>query len=159
MALLALSLAGEASALPLCEEGRPESTDGSVSPDSPDSPDDDDGPLAEPAEHGAPEEPSLILPCVLAEMGPSCADATFYLVTTTGILLCQMDIPALAAGGLPQVERTPARLPASSAFFAAALPVEVAAVPPALVRELPAADVDDAGLARDGFARSSCPPS
>lgn len=146
--------------MPLCEEGRPDDAEPPAAADhAVEAALDVDGGWRSERAEAFDGRDRVILPCVLAEMGPSCADATVYVMTTGGVLLCQMDIPALAAGGLPQVERTPASPPASSAFFAAALPGTVPALPFALVRELPSASFDSGGAPRDGFVSLSCPPS
>lgn len=59
----------------------------------------------------------LIIPCAMAEsdqLGPWCVDATVYLVTTSGTLLCRVTLPAvdLATSSSPDLEdRDPAPAP------------------------------------------------
>jgi hypothetical protein len=110
--------------------------------------------------------PTVILPCSLADAGAgawgaACADASFYVVNPAGVLLCQIELPALSTSGLPQVERTPAT-PApgsSSTFFAAGLPAPLVRLPAPLVVDLPPPPTAPPGAARDGHGKLSVPPS
>lgn len=101
----------------------------------------------------------LLLPCGLAEAGTWCADAAFDVVTPTGVVLCRMDIPALVPGGAPQLERAPAAAANPWGGPAAALAPTEAAVPLALVSELPMPRAGNPGAPRDGFESRTCPPS
>lgn len=102
----------------------------------------------------------VILPCFLAEVGSWCAEASFYVVTPSGVLLCQHELPALvAAAGRPQVEQAPANPSASSSLSAVAIPVGEPSVPTAPYRELPALRPRREGKATDGFAARCVPPS
>ncbi len=149
LTLAVASFAMPAHAFQLCEEGKADA--------------DADEPAA-----AEPEPERVILPCALADgvsMGGAagCADAAVYVVTTAGVLLCQIDIPALAdAGSGAHFEDAPA-LPApppSSAFTAAAAAAASGArLPPVFARVLAAAPTDGAGGLRDGHARFSVPPS
>jgi hypothetical protein len=139
---LPLLLAEAAGARPFCEEDRPDSE--AEAPD--------------PAERA--ERERIILPCVLAEMGHSCTDATVYVLTTAGVLLCQFDIPVLAVGaGLPQVERANASVSGITSLSMVALPVDAARLPPLLAVDLSVAPPRLAAAPRDGYDRLSSPPS
>lgn len=73
------------------------------------------GASLETAVTGAIEE--LILPCAMVEsdlLGPWCVDAAFYLVTTSGTLLCRVSLPAvdITSTSSPDLEdRDPAPAP------------------------------------------------
>jgi hypothetical protein len=98
--------------------------------------------MAEAPIAGAIEE--LIIPCAMVEsdlLGPWCVDAAFYLVTTSGTLLCRVSLPAvdIASTSTPDLEErdpapTPQRtpLPAPAGGLASAL--KDAAKPLALER-------------------------
>src|SRR5690349_11954249 len=110
--------------------------------------------------------PRVILPCAVAEHvltstgDLACADATLYVVTHAGTLLCEVDVPALVASSMPTVERAPgATLSASSAFSAAGLASVPTGVVPPLVVDLPRAPHASAAAPRDGFARPPSVPS
>jgi hypothetical protein len=122
----------------------------------------------EPAEIAvAPEvAPRVILPCAVAEHvltstgDLACADATLYVVTHAGTLLCEVDVPALVASSMPTVERAPgATLSASSAFSAAGLASVPTGIVPPLVVDLPRAPLDSNAAPRDGFTRAPSVPS
>lgn len=113
-----------------------------------------------------PAVPRVILPCAVAEHvltatgDLACADATLYVVTHAGTLLCEVDVPALVASSMPTIERAPgATLSASSAFSAAGLAPSFAGIVPPLVVDLPGAPVDSGAAPRDGFTRAPSVPS
>lgn len=115
-----------------------------------------------------PEPARMILPCSLAEHAfvspssgdPSCADAAIYLVTDAGVLLCQIDVSALASSSLPHIEKAPpATFATSTAFSAGGIPAVGAALPPPLVVDLAAVPGPAPALPRDGFGRPPPVPS
>lgn len=115
--------------------------------------DTDDAPQA------APER--VILPCALADGAAGCADAAVYVLTTGGVLLCEIDIPALTQQGeAPIVEDTPG-VPASISVAASAyaVPVDLPALPPLLVRDAPRAPAQHPGHRRDVVLTEAPPPS
>jgi hypothetical protein len=108
----------------------------------------------------------VILPCAVAEHvltatgDLACADATLYVVTHAGTLLCEVDVPALVASSMPTIERAPgATLSASSAFSAAGLAPSFTGIVPPLVVDLPRAPLDPSATPRDGFTRAPSVPS
>jgi hypothetical protein len=115
----------------------------------------------------APPPPArVILPCAVAEHvltasgDLACADATLYVVTHAGTLLCEVDVPALVASSSPTVERAPAAtLSASSAFSAAGLASLSTGVVPPLVVDLPRAPLPSGATPQDGFTRALSVPS
>jgi hypothetical protein len=124
------------------------------------------------AEIAAPAAPApevalrVILPCAVAEHvltstgDLACADATLYVVTHAGTLLCEVDVPALVASSMPTVERAPgATLSASSAFSAAGLAPTFTGIVPPLVVDLPRAPFHSGAAPRDGFTRAPSVPS
>jgi hypothetical protein len=140
LALGSASFSGSALASPVCD------------PDGDDSSDDTP----------ALTDARVILPCAIADTPNGCADAAIYVMTTGGVLLCEIDIPALVEGtGLPEVEQTPAAPTATS--FATALvvgmPPAEPGLAPVIVRDLPVRAACDHGEARDGFTRRHIPPS
>lgn len=124
--------------------------------------------VADAVEHREREAPPprLILPCAVAEHvltatgDLACADATLYVVTHAGTLLCEIDVPALVASSSPTIERAPAAtLSASSAFSAAGLAsLQISLLPP-LVVDLPRGAPVTTSAPRDGFARPPAVPS
>jgi hypothetical protein len=125
------------------------------------------GPMSvcEEEEPAPPRETRPVLPCALAESGElnadaACADATFYVVTPAGVLLCQIDVDLLVSGSSTTIERAPpahAGSPMSSAVTALAshgvdLPVPVAWLRPS------SADTASGGP-RDGFGWAPPSPS
>ena len=113
-----------------------------------------------------PEPVRLILPCALAEHAlvasgyPSCADAAIYIVTDAGVLLCQIDVSALASSIPLHIESAPvANMSTSSAFAASAVPACGAALAPPLAVDLLANCPELHALPRDGFARPPVLPS
>ena len=130
--------------------------------DGHDSPEGDDVAVGVGEDSPAPER--VILPCALADNGngPSakCNDAAIYIVTTGGVLLCQIDIPALEAqNGLPAVDQKPATAASSTTFASPALPAAPPRVPVALVRDVVTAAAAPIGAPCDGYARHTTPPS
>lgn len=121
----------------------------------------------EPAPVAAPVvAPRVILPCAVAERvftangDLACADATLYVVTHAGMLLCEVDVPALVASSMPTVERAPgATLSASSAFSAAGLSPSITSILPPLVVDLPRAPFNSGAAPREGFTRPPAVPS
>lgn len=108
----------------------------------------------------------VILPCAVAEHvltatgDLACADATLYIVTHAGTLLCEVDVPALVASTMPTVERSPgATLSASSAFSAAGLSPTMTSLLPPLVVDLPRPHIDSGIAPRDGYTRAPSVPS
>lgn len=107
----------------------------------------------------------VILPCGVAEQvllagDLACADANPYLVTHNGTLLCELDVPALAATTSPVLERAPAAtLSSSSAFSAAGVAPAVSALVPPLVVELLGARPHVPMAPREGFVRPPAVPS
>jgi hypothetical protein len=140
IALVALALASASlRASPVCD------TDGDESDDTP-----------------ALTDARVILPCAIADTPNGCADAAIYVMTTGGVLLCAIDIPALVEGtGLPEVEQTPAAPTATSVASALVIGMPPAehGLAPVIVRDLPVRASCDHGEARDGFTRRHIPPS
>jgi hypothetical protein len=157
-AFVALVAAAGAHASPLCVDGTDDASDDLPAALASGA----NGANANAADRVA-EEARVILPCAVADTGNGCADASIYVLTTGGVLLCQIDIPALAAGGqaLPEVEQIPGTPPPSSSGTAAVagLPPAGAVLPPVLVRDALRAPADECGTASDGYTRLSTPPS
>lgn len=115
----------------------------------------------------APEPARVILPCALAEHAfvvpsgdPSCADATIYVVTDAGVLLCQIDVAALASATTLTIEQAPqATFSSSTAFSAAGIPSFASTLMPPLVVDLAGARPAAWALPRDGHARPPAVPS
>jgi hypothetical protein len=136
--------ASSARALPQCEE---ELSAQSV---------DDPVPAPEPT------PPLPVVPCAMVEsgvLGPACADATFYVVTDAGVLLCSVDVDTF------QLTQAPARavetLPAVPVAGVGSGLAAFATVPDGLA--LPvclACDVDTRPLEREGarLDRGERPP-
>lgn len=98
----------------------------------------------------------LIVPCGMVEsdqLGPWCVDATVYLVTTSGTLLCRVALPAvdIASSSSPDLEdRDPAPTPQR-----APLPVPAASIASALKDAAKPLVLERASL----HDRSRLPPS
>src|SRR5688572_28143055 len=104
-----------------------------------------------------------LLPCALAESGvldASCADATFYVVTPQGILLCQIDVDLLVSSGTSSVERAPPVAPGSSSSAAphALASFGESLAPPVAVERQPPEVALSIGP-RDGHGRPPPTPS
>jgi hypothetical protein len=140
VALVALALSSAAlRASPVCD------TDGDESDDAP-----------------AFVDSRVILPCAIADTPNGCADAAIYVMTTGGVLLCEIDIPALVERStLPEVEQIPGApaAPSSAAASLIGMPPSTSHAPPVLVRELPAHASCVDGEARDGHTWRHIPPS
>ena len=115
----------------------------------------------------APEPVRVILPCSLAEHAfvvpsgdPSCADATIYVVTDAGVLLCQIDVAALASSTTLTIEQAPsATFSSSTAFSAAGIPSFASTLMPPLVVDLAGPLPAAWALPRDGHAHPPAVPS
>lgn len=104
-----------------------------------------------------------VFPCALAESGAldaSCADATFYVVTPAGVLLCQIDVDILASASSTTIERAPPAFPGSPSSSAVhALASSGADVPPPIACLRPRAGPAFAGGLCDGHGRPPPVPS
>jgi len=86
----------------------------------------------------AAETADIILPCAVAEsgdLGPLCVDATGWLITQTGVVLCQFAVLHTAPEPLTFDERPSERAAQFTAFSAAGLPLSTTDVAPPLGHE------------------------
>jgi hypothetical protein len=99
-----------------------------------------------------PEPPATVVPCGMAEsglLGPGCVDASFYVVSNQGVLLCRMSLwPQVTSSGALPVVHSQHGLP-SSGVLAHGL---VAVVPHAQPRLAPPL-VHDVARARPTSSR------
>jgi hypothetical protein len=111
------------------------------------------------------EPTRVILPCGVADNvitagNASCADATFYIVTADGEVLCQIELPVLAPSTTTSIERAPGGLPSSSSSFgAAAHATDIGRLPLPCVVDLAAGGSSSASIPADGHARPPPVPS
>jgi hypothetical protein len=121
-------------------------------------------PTERPAER--PTEALPVVPCAMVEsgvLGPACADASFYVVTDAGVMLCTVDIDTFSLTVAPAraVESAPAAPTGAMGFgmSVSALAPEGVALPSCLARELARADVAPLLPPRDRSDRPPVPPS
>lgn len=135
-----------ARALPLCEEELSQAEEIAVERPAPDT--------------------LPIIPCAMVEsgvLGPACGDATFYVVTDAGVMLCTVDIDTFQLTSAPSrsVETAPAAPAASwtgglSAF--ATLPAD-AVLAPCVARDLLVGGLEHLAVPLERSMRPPVPPS
>lgn len=113
--------------------------------------------------------PGAVLPCAMVEsgvLGPACTDATFYVVTDAGVLLCTVDVDtfdtfALAQAPTRSVEDSPAAPAGTVGAGLAGFAVvpDSARLPPCLARDLPRAPGGVPQRPLDRTDRPPVPPS
>ena len=107
-----------------------------------------------------------VVPCAMVEsgvLGPACADASFYVVTDAGVMLCTVDVDTfeLAVAPARAVETAPAA-PTSAMGFgmsASALAPEGVSLPVCLARDIARAGIAPQLPPRDRSDRPPVPPS